>query len=528
MKMFSFQSLKLKFDGRLESDFINDYFDKSLVIIRIALVLGIILYSSFGILDILIVPVSKNMVWLIRYAIVVPLLGGTLLLTFYPVFRRYNQPVISMAGIVMGLGIAVMIGLSKPSELGYNFYFSGLFLVIMWIYALARLRLTYAVTSSFVILAGYNLIEVLFNRRHSGGLGSDGLSIFINNNFFFMAANIIGIIACFTIEYFLRRDFQQRKIIGDEQIKTLKLLDTVDETAVELVQGSRELIDSSVKIDDIISEHSRLMEEVVNISSDISKSINEIRGKSNFQYRTVEDNFTRIQEISRLMEGLHNESTVQSGKAEEALNLATVNEQHIRKTVESIADMRLNSQKIGDISKTISEIADQTNLLSLNAAIESARAGVHGRGFAIVADEISKLAALSVDSSKEIALIIKNTVNNIELVSSMTENLAKYLNQVISFVRDNSDFMAGLKENTLKEFQESKELYASTVEVDKAARDVIDYSDRQTEFVKKIVDWMERMKVLGDEVPKNLRDIQIISKTLETRSGKMKEIIQKK
>jgi len=522
------EKYRLRFDENLEPRFLDDYFDRSIVIMRIALGLGIILYSSFGILDILIVPETKYTVWFIRYAIVVPLLAGMMILSFRTLFRNHNQLLLSSLGIVLGLGIVTMIGLAKPSELGYNFYFSGLFLVIMWIYALARLRVKYAIISSSLVGAGYIFVELLVNKRYAGGLGSDGLSMFINNNFFFLSANIIGVFACFTIEYYLRKDFQQRQIIGDEQVRTLRLLSTVDETAVELVSGSRELIDSSEKIDVIISEHARLMEEVMNISTDISKSIEEIRGKSNFQYRTVEENFTKIQEISSLMEGIYNDSTAQSTKAEEALRLATINEQHLKETVKSITGMRMNSQKIGEISKTISEIADQTNLLSLNAAIESARAGEQGKGFAVVADEISKLATMSVDSSKEIALIIKNTVNNIENVSSMIENLARYLDQVISFVRENSDFMTGLKNNTLKEFQESKVLYSTTVEVDKAAKDVIDYSDQQAGFVRKIVDWMERMKVLGDEVPKNLRDIQGISRNLEARSGKMNELLQHK
>ena len=190
-------------------------------------------------------------------------------------------------------------------------------------------------------------------------------------------------------------------------MRTMKLLNTVDETAVELVSESRELIESSEKIDGIISEHTQLMEEVMNIATSISESISVIRDKSNFQYETVKINFNKIQEVSLLMEGIYNDSTAQSGKAEEALGLATVNEQHIQETMESITDMRMNSQKIGDISKTISEIADQTNLLSLNAAIESARAGDQGKGFAVVADEISKLATMSVDSSKEINMLAK-------------------------------------------------------------------------------------------------------------------------
>jgi hypothetical protein len=57
---------------------------------------------------------------------------------------------------------------------------------------------------------------------------------------------------------------------------------------------------------------------------------------------------------------------------------------------------------------------------------------------------------------------------------------------------------------------------------------VLNYSDQQAEFVRNIVDWMERMKLLGEDVPRNLRDIQGISSNLEKRAADMKELLEKK
>ncbi len=303
------------------------------------------------------------------------------------------------------------------------------------------------------------------------------------------------------------------------------LLHTVKMTAQELFSGSKDLSSSTNSIGSIIEESNRLIREISKIAENFSQSIGELRKKLNVQNQSIEHNFIKIKEISDLMEVVYNDSSVQRNLAAGALELAEINETHVQESLKSISGMKDNSKKIEEISKTINEIADQTNLLALNAAIESARAGEYGRGFAVVSDEISKLASRSSDSSKEISSIIKITVDNIEGVARTVQDMAEGLDRIIAFVKDNSQFVENLNSKTDKEYNDSKVLYTSTVEIEKTTKEVSTHFNEQTEIILRILESMEQITKMSETVSDNLNKLVMLSRSLENRSVEMNGIL---
>ncbi|MDA0999282.1 MAG: methyl-accepting chemotaxis protein [bacterium] len=136
------------------------------------------------------------------------------------------------------------------------------------------------------------------------------------------------------------------------------------------------------------------------------------------QANSLEETSTSLEEISAM--------------SQENANLATGGKQTMDEMMMAMSEIDSSSQKINTIIKTIDGIAFQTNLLALNAAVEAARAGEHGKGFAVVADEVRNLAQRSASAAKDTAGLIEENVEKskrgAELAGKCGDALANILN----------------------------------------------------------------------------------------------------
>lgn len=183
----------------------------------------------------------------------------------------------------------------------------------------------------------------------------------------------------------------------------------------------------------------------------------------------------------------------------------------VTKSAQKVQEMGSRSEEIGAIVETIDEIASQTNLLALNAAIEAARAGEHGKGFAVVADEVRKLAERSSIATKEISVLIRGIQKTVSEAVGMTTNAAGRLNESSLELTEVIDAVSKVVETNIAATTEMLEKSKESME---AIENIASISEENGASAEEVSASTEEMNAQVEEVTRNAQSLVKMAEAL--------------
>ncbi len=273
---------------------------------------------------------------------------------------------------------------------------------------------------------------------------------------------------------------------------------SVAESVSAVAQAINEISSSSEQMAAGSSEQAHQAQEVVSFVSEMTQNIILNTESANQMAATTKEQGIKANEGGKVVA-----ETIQV-----MMKISSI----IEKSAQTINGLGESSKKIGEVTQVIDDIADQTNLLALNAAIEAARAGEHGRGFAVVADEVRRLADRTTKATKEITATITQIQNNtIEAVESIGEG---------------SKEVANGKELVVKAGKVIEVIIEGAENVSHLSEQVARASEEQSSSAEQISSNIESIANVTNESAQGIEQIAHSSEELQRLTGNLEQLVK--
>ncbi len=248
------------------------------------------------------------------------------------------------------------------------------------------------------------------------------------------------------------------------------------------------------------------VEQVERSSSQMRNGSQTVAQGSAEQAMSIEELATSVQDITQVVEENNESVIVANESTADVLSAVEHSNSQISRAVEVIADIKVSTRNISQLANSIEDISFQTNILALNASVEAARAGDAGRGFAIVAEEIRRLATQVSEASRAADELAVHAADSVESGSALIEDTSANMESAVAATESVKEMMSAIAQ-------------ASTQQLE-AVSQIQESMDSLSDVVQENSAASEESAVIGEELAEQARSLkQLIDRfTLEKPS----------
>ena len=305
-------------------------------------------------------------------------------------------------------------------------------------------------------------------------------------------------------------------------IDKIKALIVLMKEEIEVLTGigsdlTSNMNQTAAAVNEITANIQSINGRVINQSASVSETnatmeqlltnINKLDGHVEKQSNNVNVASSAIEEMAANIRSVTDTLIKNGANVKSLLEASEVGRAGLNEVVEDIQEIARESEGLLEINAVMENIASQTNLLSMNAAIEAAHAGELGKGFAVVADEIRKLAESSSEQSKTIGGVLKKMKNSVDKITASTSNVLSKFEAIDSGVK----VVAQQEENIRCAMEEqevgSRQIVEGVIQITEITRQVKDGSGEMLSGTKEVIRESENLEKATQEIKSGMTEM---------------------
>jgi methyl-accepting chemotaxis protein len=329
-----------------------------------------------------------------------------------------------------------------------------------------------------------------------------------------------------------------------EKIK--KLIVTIKKEAAILFDIGNELAsnmnETAAAINEITANIQSIKGQIMNQSASVTETnatmeqiivnIDKLTGHVNSQSASVSQSSSAIEEMLANIQSVTKTLVKNSGNVKDLIEASEVGRTGLQDVATDIQEIARESEGLLEINAVMENIASQTNLLSMNAAIEAAHAGEAGKGFAVVADEIRKLAENSGEQSKTISTVLKKIKDSIDKITRSTDSVLNKFEAIDKGVRTVSDQEENIRNAMEEQSAGSKQILEAIGQLTDATQLVKSSSEEMLDGSRQVIAESRNLEQVTGEISGGIGEmaagaeqINVAVTKVNTISGQNKETI---